>query len=56
MINVSADRSGYINNFCSVIELLHEFKKSFLNMEGFRKLIMSQEGKVKIDSLLDFYA
>ena len=29
LINGSADRSGYITNFCSVIELLHEFKKSF---------------------------
>jgi len=29
LINESADRSGYITNFCSVIELLHEFKKNF---------------------------
>jgi len=29
LINGSADRSGYITNFCSVIELLYEFKKSF---------------------------
>ena len=29
LINGGADRSGYITNFCSVIELLHEFKKRF---------------------------
>jgi len=29
LINGSADRSGYITNFCSVIELLQEFKRSF---------------------------
>jgi len=29
LINGSADRSGYITNFCSMIELLHEFKKNF---------------------------
>jgi len=31
-------------------------KRAFLNMEAFRKLIMSQQGKMKTKSLLDFYA
>jgi len=26
LISASADRNGYITNFCSMIELLHEFK------------------------------
>ena len=29
LISASADRNGCISNFCSMIELLHEFKKSF---------------------------
>jgi len=29
LISVSADRNGYINNFCNMIELLHELKNSF---------------------------
>jgi len=28
LISASADRIGYITNFCSMIELLHELKKS----------------------------
>jgi len=28
LINASADRTGYITNFCSMIELLHELKIS----------------------------
>ena len=56
LINGSADRMGYITNFCSMIELLQSSQRAFLNMEGIRKLIVSQQGKVKTDSLLDFYA
>jgi len=29
LISASADRNGYTSNFCSMIELLHELKKSF---------------------------
>ena len=28
LINACTDRSGYITNFCSMIELLHELKNS----------------------------
>jgi len=28
LISASADRTGYITNFCSMIELLHELKNS----------------------------
>jgi len=31
LINAQADRIGYISNFCSMIELLHELKNSFFN-------------------------
>ena len=29
LISASAERSGLISNFCSMIELLHELKNSF---------------------------
>jgi len=29
LISASADRNGYITNFCNIIELLHELKNSF---------------------------
>jgi len=29
LISASADRIGYITNFCGIIELLHELKNSF---------------------------
>jgi len=56
LISASADRNGHTSNFCSMIELLHELKKSFFNMEAFRNLIMSQQEEMKTKSLLDFYA
>jgi len=28
LISASADRSGYITNFCSMIDMLHELKNS----------------------------
>jgi len=55
LISASADRIGYISNFCSIIELLHELINSFFNIEAFRNLIMSPEGKRKTKRLLDFY-
>jgi len=54
LISASADRNGYISNFCSMIELLHELKNSFFNIEAFRNLVMSQERKGKTKRLLDF--
>jgi len=29
LISASAERIGYVSNFCSMIELLHELKNSF---------------------------
>jgi len=55
LISASAERIGYISNFYSMIELLHELKNRFFNIEAFRNLIMSQQGKRKTKSLLDFY-
>jgi len=55
LISASADRVGYISNFCSMIELLHELKNSFFNIVAFRNLIMSLEGKRKTKRFLDFY-
>ena len=54
LISASANRIGYISNFCSVI-LLHEHKKAFFNIEAFRNLITPSQGKRKTKSLLDFY-
>jgi len=28
LISASADRSGYVTNFCSMVELLHELKNN----------------------------
>jgi len=36
LISASADRNGYISNFCSMIELLHELKKSFFSWKHSR--------------------
>jgi len=44
LISASADRIGYITNFSSIIELLHDIKNSSFNIEGFRHLITSQRG------------
>ena len=55
LINASSERIGYISNFYSMIELLHELKNIFFNIEAFMNLIMSQQGKRKTKSLLDFY-
>jgi len=53
--SASADRIDYITTFCSVIKLLYELKRAVVKIEAFRHLIMSQQGKRKIKSLLDFY-
>jgi len=54
LFSASADHNGYISNLCSMTELLHE-RTTFFNMEAFRNLIMSQQAKRKITSLLDFH-
>jgi len=56
LISASAKRIGYISNFCSMIKLLHELKTAVVNIEAFRHLIMSQQGKRKTKRLLDFQA
>jgi len=53
--SADADRNGYITNFCSMIELFHEPKTAVVNIEAFRNLIMSQQGKRKTKNLLDVY-
>jgi len=56
LISASADRIGYITNFCSMIKLLHELSKTaVVNIEVFRHLIMSQQAERKTKSFLDFY-
>ena len=41
----SADRSGYITIFCNVIELLHEFKKSFFKQGRIQEVDNVSAGK-----------
>ena len=48
LISASADRIGYVTNLCSMVELLHEFKKTVFNSGVFRHLIMSQQEKTKL--------
>jgi len=55
LISACADRIGYITSLCSMIELLHDSKTAVFNIEALRHLIMSQQGKRKTKSLLDFY-
>ena len=55
LISASADRIGNITNFCSMIELLQELKNSSCNIEAFRHVILSQQGKKETKGLLDFY-
>jgi len=56
LICASVDHIGYISNFCSMIKLLHELKTAVVNIEAFRHLIMSQQGKRKTKCLQDFQA
>jgi len=56
LISASADHIDYFTKFCSMIELLHELKKTpVVNIEAFRHLIMSQQEKGTTRNLLDFY-
>jgi len=55
LINICANRIGYITNFCNMTEPLHEIKRAVVNIEAFRHLISSQQIKKKTKSLLDFY-
>ena len=48
LISASADRIGYITNFCSMITPLHELNNSSCSQRSIRHLIMSQEGKGKL--------
>jgi len=65
LISASPDRIGYITKFCSMIELLQELRTAVFNIEAFRHLVMSQQGKrkpkfsgllyiTKIESLLGY--
>jgi len=45
LISASADRNGYIRNFCSMIELLHEFKKSFFKHGSIQEVDNVSAGK-----------
>jgi len=55
LISASADRIGYITSFCSMMKLLHELQIAVDNIEAFRHLITSQQGKRKTKNLLNFY-
>jgi len=48
-------RNGYANNFCRMIEQLHELKNSFFNIEVLKEFDNVSAGKRKTKSLLDFY-
>jgi len=45
LINASAERIDYISNFCSMIELLHEFKKSFFKHGSIQEFDNVSAGK-----------
>jgi len=45
LISASADRGGYISKFCSMIELLHEFKKSFFKHGSIQEVDNVSAGK-----------
>jgi len=55
LLSACAVGIGYITNFCSMVEELHELKTAVVNIEAFRNLIMFQLGKRKTKSLPDFY-
>jgi len=55
LISACADRIVHITNFCSMIKLLHELKTAVVDIEAFRHLIMSQQGKRTTKTLLDFH-
>jgi len=41
LISASAGRNGYISNFCIMIELLHELKKSFFEHGSIQEVDVS---------------
>jgi len=45
LICASADRIDYISNFCSMIELLHELKKSFFQHGSIQEFDNVSAGK-----------
>jgi len=45
LISASADLNGYISNFCSMIELLHELKKSFFKHGSIQEVDNVSAGK-----------
>jgi len=47
LINASAERIGYISNFCSMIELLHELKNSFFQHRSIQEFDNVSGGKKK---------
>ena len=55
LISASAKRIGYISNLCSMICCMSS-KTAVVNIEAFRHLIMSQQGRRKTKHLLDFQA
>ena len=45
LISASAERINYVSNFCSMIELLHEFKKSFFKHGSIQEVDNVSAGK-----------
>jgi len=45
LISANADRIGYITNFCSMIELLHELRNSFFQHRSIQKFDNVSAGK-----------
>ena len=54
LISASADSNVYITSSCSMIEMLHELKKNFFKHRSIQGFDVSQQGKRKTKSLLDF--
>jgi len=48
LISACADRIGYIINFCSMVELLHENKKAVVNIEAFRQCFSRDKVNLKV--------
>jgi len=51
LISASADHLGYISNFCSMIELLHELKNSSCyhrSIQAFDNVSAGKNGKLKV--------
>jgi len=48
LLSANADRTGYVTDFRSMIELLQELKKAVVHIEACKHLIMPQQGKRKL--------